>query len=135
MATTVNSAILQNKFLIRLIMKFSRHANLMNSRLEGAHAYFEGTNVDVKIMYRFGSQFMTVAWLVEMCNFLLQHKGVVTTRKVLPPVDPYQDSYTNDLSDLYICVIDKRSIICPKKNFFLLFLDRPTLPARVANRT
>ena len=69
MATTVNSAILQNRFLIKLIMKFSRHANLMNSRLEGAYPYFEGMNVDVKIMHRFGNQFMTVAWLVEMCNF------------------------------------------------------------------
>ena len=27
-------------------------------------------------------------------------KGVVTGREVLPPVDPYQDIYTNDSWDL-----------------------------------
>ena len=50
-------------------------------------------------------------WFVEMYNFLTNAqgrvdvlkglekagiKGVVTGREVLPPVDPYQDIYTND---------------------------------------
>ena len=57
-------------------------------------------------------------WLVEMYNFFTSAegrvhalkgwekagiKGVVTGREVLPPVDSYQDIYTNDLRHLCIC--------------------------------
>ena len=71
-------------------------------------ANFEDADVDLKLSVL---KPIHTTCLVEMYNFLTSAqgrahvlkgwekagiKGVVTGREVLPPVDPYQDIYTND---------------------------------------
>ena len=69
---------------------------------------FEDVNVERKLSVL---KPIHATWLMEMYNFFASAqgrvhvlerwekagiKGVLTGREVLPSVDPYQDSYTND---------------------------------------